>query len=51
MSVKGKNRPGGTLMSLVELALWSFVGGAAGTALMDIAGGIGERVEFTSGGR
>ena len=38
-------------MNLIELALWSIVGGLAGTALMDIAGEFGERIKFTIGGR
>lgn len=38
-------------MSLFELALWSIIGGLAGTALMDIVGELGERVKFTVGGR
>jgi hypothetical protein len=38
-------------MNLIELALWLIVGGLAGTVLMDIVGGLGERIGFTSGGR
>ena len=38
-------------MSLMELALWSIVGGLAGTALMDIVGGFGEQIKFTIDGR
>ena len=38
-------------MNLIDLALWSIVGGLVGTALMDIVGEFGERIHFTSGGR
>ena len=38
-------------MNLLELLSWSIVGGLVGTALMDIAGTTGEKLNLTSGGR
>jgi hypothetical protein len=38
-------------MNPVEWALWSFLGGLLGTALMDAVGEVGERLGLTSGGR